>query len=141
MSELQERLARALGDRYVVEGELGRGAMAVVYLARDRRHDRRVALKVLQPELTESLGAERFLREIEITAQLSHPRIVPLLDSGSADGLLYYVMSYVEGESLKDRLHRDRQLPVDDAVEIARQVAATLTFAHGQGVVHRASNR
>lgn len=137
MSRLQERLARALGDRYAVERELGRGGMAIVYLADDLRHDRKVALKVLKPEVAETLGAERFLREIEIAARLNHPRIVPLLDSGEADGLLFYVMTYVEGESLRERLNREKQLPVEDAVEIARQVAAALAFAHDRGVVHR----
>ncbi|NIP56960.1 MAG: serine/threonine protein kinase, partial [Gemmatimonadetes bacterium] len=130
MPELQERLARALGDRYAVERELGRGGMAIVYLAEDLRHDRKVALKVLKPELAEALGAERFLREIEIAARLNHPHILPLLDSGEADGLLFYVMPYVEGESLRERLDREKQLPVEDAVEIARQVAAALAFAH-----------
>ena len=137
MPDLDARLERALADRYAVERQIGRGGMAVVYLARDLRHGRRVALKVLAPELAQALGPERFLREIEIASQLSHPRIVPLLDSGAADGLLFYAMPFVEGESLRQRLDREKQLPVDDALEIARQVAAALAYAHGQGVVHR----
>ncbi len=137
MPDLDARLERALADRYALARQIGRGGMAFVYLARDLRHGRRVALKVLAPELAQALGPERFLREIEIAAQLSHPRIVPLLDSGAADGLLYYAMPFMEGESLRQRLDREKQLPVDDALEIARQVAAALAYAHGQGIVHR----
>jgi len=131
------RLKTALSDRYVIEREIGAGGMATVYLAHDVRHDRRVALKVLKPELAASLGGERFLREITLTARLHHPHILPLLDSGDADGLLFYVMPYVEGESLRDRLNRERQLPLDDAVRIARDVADALSYAHSRDVVHR----
>ncbi len=137
MSDLDARLEHALADRYAVERQIGRGGMAIVYLARDLRHGRRVALKVLAPELAQALGPERFLREIDIASQLSHPRIVPLLDSGAADGLLFYAMPFVEGESLRQRLDREKQLPVDDAVEIARQAAAALVYAHANGIVHR----
>ena len=122
---------------YRVLRTLGHGGMATVYLARDERHRRSVALKVLHPELAHALGPERFLREIEVAANLSHPHILPLHDSGEAAGLLYYVMPYVEGESLRDRLRRETQLPVDDALQIAREVADALAYAHGQGVIHR----
>jgi tetratricopeptide (TPR) repeat protein len=132
-----ERLRAALADRYEVLEPVGEGGMAVVYLARDRKHDRRVALKVLRPELAAAIGAERFLREIEISASLRHPHIVPLFDSGAADGFLFYVMPYVEGESLRTRVERERQLPLDDAVRIALQVADALSYAHSRGVVHR----
>jgi len=132
-----DRLASALADRYAVERELGSGGMAVVYLARDLKHDRPVALKVLRPDLAAAIGSERFLREIKITAKLNHPHILQLLDSGDAAGLLYYVMPYVEGESLRDRLKRETQLPIEDAVGIAEEVASALTFAHRQGVIHR----
>ncbi len=111
--------------------------MATVYLARDERHRRAVALKVLHPDLAHTLGPERFLREIEVAANLTHPHILPLHDSGEVDGLLYYVMPYIEGESLRGRLQREAQLPVDDAVRIAREVADALAYAHGQGVIHR----
>jgi serine/threonine-protein kinase len=137
MPDLDARLEHALTDRYAIERQIGRGGMAVVYLARDLRHGRHVALKVLAPELAQALGPDRFLREIEIAAQLNHPRIVPLLDSGVADGLLFYAMPFVDGESLRQRLDREKQLPVDDALDIARQVAAALTYAHGHGIVHR----
>ena len=137
MTDLDARLRRALPDRYAAERELGRGGMSVVYLARDVQHDRRVAVKVLLPELAQTLGADRFLREIAIAAKLTHPRIVPLLDSGAADGLLYYVMPFIDGESLRERLTREKQLPLHDALEIARQVAAALSYAHGHGIVHR----
>jgi eukaryotic-like serine/threonine-protein kinase len=137
MSDVASELNHSLAGRYRIEREIGRGGMAVVYLAEDLKHARRVAIKVLDPELARALGAERFLREIEIAARLSHPRIVPLLDSGSAGGLLYYVMPYVEGESLRDRLDREQQLPVGEAVEIARQAAAALAYAHEHGIVHR----
>ncbi len=136
--ELQlESLRSALADRYAVEGEVGRGAMAVVFLAHDLRHDRRVAVKVLNPQLTASLGPKRFLREIRITAGLHHPHILPLYDSGEARGLLYYVMPFVEGESLRDRLRREHQLPVTDALHITLEVADALAFAHAHGIVHR----
>ena len=137
MTDLDARLGRALADRYAIQRQIGAGGMAFVYLARDVRHGRQVALKVLAPELAQSLGSERFLREIEIAAQLSHPRIVPLLDSGTADGLLYYAMPYVEGESLRQRLDREKQLSVDDALDVARQAAAALAYAHARGIVHR----
>jgi serine/threonine-protein kinase len=137
MPDLLERLKSALGDRYAVESEIGRGGMAVVYLAEDLKHRRQVAIKVLHPELAASLGADRFLREIEIVAGLDHPHILPLHDSGAVDGLLYYVMPYVEGESLRDLLQRETQLPVDEAVRIACEVARALGSAHRHGVVHR----
>lgn len=132
-----EALAAGLADRYRIERELGQGGMAAVYLARDLKHDRHVAIKVLRPELTEALGAERFLREIETTASLRHPHILPLYDSGDADGLLYYVMPWVEGESLRVRLDRERQLPLPEALRIAREVAEALGVAHDRGIVHR----
>ena len=132
-----ERLAAALGDRYRIERELGAGGMATVYLAEDLKHQRKVAVKVLRPALAASLGAERFLREIAIAASLTHPHILPLHDSGEADGFLYYVMPYVEGESLRDRLNREHQLPLDAALQIAREVADALAYAHSQNVVHR----
>ena len=128
-------LEAALADRYVIERELGRGGNAVVYLAHDIKHDRKVALKVLSPEL--AVRSERFLREIQIAAKLTHPHILGLHDSGEAAGLLYYVMPYVEGESLRERLNREKQLPVEDAVRITRDVASALGEAHAQGVVHR----
>jgi serine/threonine protein kinase/tetratricopeptide (TPR) repeat protein len=127
----------ALADRYTLEKELGRGGMATVYLARDLKHDRPVALKVLRPELAATLGPDRFLREIRFTARLDHPHIVPVLDSGEAAGRLWYTMPYVRGESLRDRLQREVQLPIDGAVELTRQVALALTYAHREGVVHR----
>src|SRR5688572_29994431 len=127
----------ALADRYRIERELGAGGMATVYLARDLRHDREVAIKVLHPDLGAALGAERFLSEIKTTAKLQHPHILPLLDSGAANGLLFYVMPYVKGESLRARLDRERQLPIDDAVRIAREVAGALGYAHDGGIVHR----
>ena len=137
MPELLERLRLALSERYRLEHELGAGGMATVYLAHDLRHDRRVALKVLRPELAASLGSDRFLREIKTTARLTHPHILPLHDSGEAAGFLYYVMPYVEGESLRDRLTRERQLPLDDALQITREVADALGYAHALGLVHR----
>ncbi|MGI9044555.1 MAG: protein kinase domain-containing protein [Gemmatimonadaceae bacterium] len=137
MSDVLTRLAAALETRYRVSKEIGAGGMATVYLAHDLRHERDVAIKVLHPELAAALGAERFLTEIKTTAKLQHPHILPLLDSGDANGLLYYVMPYVAGESLRSRLTRETQLAVDDAVRIAREVAAALESAHRQGVVHR----
>jgi serine/threonine-protein kinase len=137
MSDLAEVLGSALTGRYVIERELGRGAMATVFLARDVKHDRRVAIKVLDPVLGSELQGERFLREIRIVAGLSHPNIVPVHDSGEADGLLYAVMPYIEGESLADRLRREKQLPLADALALARDVAEALAYAHAQGVVHR----
>jgi serine/threonine-protein kinase len=124
-------------DRFLIERELGRGGMAVVYLARDRKHERPVALKVLQPELSHSLQTQRFLREIKLAASLTHPHIVPVYDSGSRDGQLYYVMAYIEGESLRARLNRERRLPLEEALKIAREVADALDYAHTRGVIHR----
>lgn len=123
MDDILTRLGTAVRDRYDVEREIGRGGMAIVYLAHDLKHRRRVALKVLRPDLVPALGAERFLREIAIAARLTHPHILPLHDSGEAAGLLYYVMPYVEGETLRDRLQREKQLPLDEAVQIAHEVA------------------
>src|SRR5216110_1385185 len=137
MADLSERVRASLAGRYTIERELGRGGMATVYLARDVKHDRPVALKVLRPELAAVLGAERFLREIRLTAQLQHPHILTLIDSGEADGCLYYVMPYVEGESLRQRLEREGQLPLDEALRITSAVASALDFAHGRGVIHR----
>ncbi|HXI20215.1 MAG TPA: serine/threonine-protein kinase, partial [Gemmatimonadales bacterium] len=130
-------MEQAMADRYAIVRELGRGGTAVVYLAEDLRHHRQVALKVLRPELAASVGPERFLREIEIAAALTHPHILAVHDSGQVGGLLYYVMPYVEGESLRQRLTRERRVPVDDAVRIAREVADALGYAHRRGVVHR----
>ena len=132
-----ERLEAALGDRYTIEREIGRGGTAIVYLAQDLKHGRPVALKVLRPEVTAVLGTDRFLREIQISARLAHPNILPLHDSGEADGFLYYVMPFVSGESLRERLRRERELPIDEAKRIAREVAGALSYAHRQGVVHR----
>ncbi|MGI9042878.1 MAG: protein kinase domain-containing protein [Gemmatimonadaceae bacterium] len=137
MDCLSTRLTEALADRYRIEREVGQGGMATVYLAHDIRHNRDVAVKVLHPDLGAALGAERFLSEIRTTARLQHPHILPLLDSGDAAGLLYYVMPLVTGETLRARLERERQLPVTDAVLIAREVADALGYAHGLGVVHR----
>ena len=137
MSDVIKRLNAALEGRYRIERELGEGGMATVYLAQDLRHERKVALKVLRPELAAVVGAERFLAEIKTTARLQHPHILPLHDSGEADSFLFYVMPYIEGESLRDRLDRDRQLPVDEANEIARKVAGALHYAHEQDIVHR----
>jgi rhodanese-related sulfurtransferase len=123
--------------RYPIERELGRGGMATVFLAQDPKHNRRVAIKVLSPELAAVLGAERFLREIEIAAGLSHPHILPLYDSGQLDGMLFYVMPHIEGESLRKRLDREKQLPIDDAVRLAQQVASALDYAHRRDIVHR----
>jgi serine/threonine-protein kinase len=131
------RLTAALADRYRVERELGAGGMATVHLAHDLRHEREVAIKVLHPELGAVLGAERFLAEIKTTARLQHPHILPLLDSGAADGLLYYVMPYVRGETLRTRLERETQLPLPEALRLASEVADALDHAHRQGVVHR----
>src|SRR5499427_8579560 len=127
-------LNSALEGRYVVERELGRGGMATVYLARDVRHDRHVALKVLSPELGAILGVERFLSEIRVTANLQHPNLLPLFDSGEANGLLFYVMPFVDGESLRARLEREKQLPIDEAIQIATAVASALDYAHRRGV-------
>jgi len=132
-----ERLAAALADRYRIERELGAGGMATVYLAQDLKHDRKVAIKVLRPELAAVIGAERFLSEIRTTANLQHPHILALFDSGAADSFLFYVMPFIEGESLRDRLRREKQLPVADAVRIATEVAGALDYAHRHNVIHR----
>jgi dienelactone hydrolase len=132
-----ERLKVALADRYRLERKLGAGGMATVYLAEDRRHGRQVAIKVLEPGLAAALGTERFLREIEIAAKLTHPHILPLHDSGEADGFLYYVMPYVDGESLRQRLARDKQPPLADATHVLKEVVDALAYAHANGVVHR----
>ncbi len=137
MSDLSARLSGALADRYTIERELGAGGMATVYLAHDVRHDRSVAIKVLRPELAAVLGAERFVQEIRTTASLQHPHILPLYESGEADSFLYYVMPYIEGETLRDRLNREKQLPVHEAVRIATEIADALDYAHRQNVIHR----
>ena len=137
MSSTADRFVAALADRYRIDRELGQGGMATVYLAEDVRHRRKVALKVLHPELSAVLGPERFLKEIELTASLQHPHILPLFDSGSADGQLFYVMPFVDGEPLRSRLEREKQLPVADALAIAREVTDALQYAHERGVVHR----
>ena len=133
----EQRLAAALRDRYRIEREVGRGGMAVVYLAHDLRHERQVAVKVLRPELAASLGAERFQREIKLAAKLTHQNVLALYDSGDADGFLYYVMPYVEGESLRHKLNCERQLPIADALRLTREIAEGLDYAHEQGIVHR----
>src|SRR6185436_13839805 len=130
MGEVQDRLRAALADRYAIEREIGAGGMATVYLAEDIRHHRKVALKVLKPELAAVVGAERFLAEIETTAKLQHPHILPLFDSGEAEGLVFYVMPFVEGESLEERLRKERQLSVDESVRMAERVAGALQYAH-----------
>jgi serine/threonine protein kinase/Flp pilus assembly protein TadD len=135
--QIQDRLQTALGDRYDLQREIGRGGMATVYLAQDLKHRRPVALKILHPHLAANVGAERFQREVEIAARLNHPHILTLIDSGEANGFLYYVMPYVQGESLRGRLTREHQLPLEEALGIALQVASALGYAHGQGVVHR----
>ncbi len=132
-----DRLVAALGGRYRIERELGAGGMATVYLAADLKHDRRVAIKVLKPELAAELGADRFLAEIRTTASLQHPHILPLFDSSAAAGFLYYVMPFVEGETLRDRLNRETQLPIDDALRITQDVADALDYAHRHHVIHR----
>jgi serine/threonine-protein kinase len=137
MDELLPRLQAALADRYTIERELGRGGMATVYLASDLKHGREVAIKVLRAEVAAVIGRDRFLREIQIAARLQHPHVLPLFDSGEAAGWLYYVMPYVEGESLRDRVNREKQLPIDDALQIAREVADALAYAHSVGIVHR----
>ena len=137
MTDVLTRLAGSLAERYEVQRELGAGGMATVYRAVDLKHQRDVAIKVLHPELGAALGSERFLSEIRTTARLQHPHILPLLDSGDADGLLYYVMPLVTGETLRQRLEREQQLPIDDAISIAREVADALGYAHGLRVIHR----
>ena len=137
MSQLFTDVSRALRDSYVLERELGEGGMACVFLAREIKHDRLVALKVLKPELAHVIGSDRFLREIRVMARLTHPHIVPLLDSGNVDGLLYYTMPVVHGETLSRRLAREQQLPIDDAINIARDIASALASAHESGIIHR----
>ncbi len=131
------RLTAALADRFAIERELGQGGMATVYLARDQKHDRLVAVKVLRPEIAGALGPDRFLREIRIAAKLSHPHILQLYDSAEVDGRLLYVMPYVAGESLRERLNRETRLPIEAAVRLAAEVADALDYAHHQGIVHR----
>jgi len=137
MSPIPERLIAALADRYRLERELGAGGMATVYLAEDLKHKRKVAVKVLKPELAAVLGGERFVVEIMTTASMSHPHILPLFDSGSADGFLFYVMPFIDGETLRDRLNRETQLGIDESVRIAREVLDALDYAHARGVIHR----
>ncbi len=137
MTEPLARLKSALSDRYAIERELGAGGMATVYLAEDLKHDRKVAVKVLRPELAAVLGAERFVQEIKTTASLQHPHILPLFDSGEADSFLFYVMPYIEGETLRDKLNRETQFSVEEAVSIASDVADALDYAHRHHVIHR----
>ena len=132
-----DRLKAALSERYAIERELGEGGMATVYLARDIKHNRNVALKVLKPELVAVLGAERFLQEIETTASLQHPHILPLFDSGKVDGSLFYVMPFIDGETLREKLDRERQLGIEEAVRITTEVADALDYAHRHDVIHR----
>src|SRR5678816_3485984 len=136
MSDI-DRLTVSLADRYTIDHEIGAGGMATVYLAHDMRHDRNVALKVLNPDLGAVLGVKRFLSEIKVTADLQHPNLLPLFDSGEAEGLLYYVMPYIEGESLRSRLDREKQLPIDEAIRISIAIANALQYAHSHGVIHR----
>ena len=131
------KVTEALAGRYKVEKVIGEGGMATVYLATDQKHKRKVAVKVMRPELAATLGAERFLREVEIAGQLSHPHILPMYDSGESDGLLYYVMPYVPGETLREKLQREGALPADEALRLAREVAEALAYAHRQGIIHR----
>src|SRR4051812_1537982 len=138
MTELREQIVHALADRYRIEREIGAGGMATVYLARDVKHDRMVALKILDPELAAVMGVERFLAEIRVTAHLQHPNILPLFDSGEApNGSLFYVMPFVEGETLRHRLTREKQLTVEEAGRITTAIASALDYAHRQGVIHR----
>src|SRR5687768_13001590 len=132
-----DRLNSALSGRYALERLIGEGGMATVYLARDVRHNRKVALKVLKPDLGAIVGVDRFLAEIQVTANLQHPNLLPLFDSGAADNLLFYVMPFIEGESLRARIDREKQLPVDDSLKIATSVASALDYAHRHGVIHR----
>ncbi|MEE8606131.1 MAG: protein kinase, partial [Nitrospiraceae bacterium] len=137
MANTFDRLKSALADRYAIERELGAGGMATVYLAEDLKHHRKVAVKVLRPELAAVLGAERFVQEITTTANLQHPHILPLFDSGEADGFLYYVMPFIDGETLRDKLNRETQLGIDEAVGITTAIADALNYAHGENVIHR----
>ena len=135
--KITARLSTALADRYQIERHLGEGGMATVYLAEDLKHDRKVALKVLKPELAAVLGAERFVQEIKTTAALQHPHILPLFDSGEADSFLYYVMPFIDGETLRDKLNRETQLGIDEAVGITTAIADALDYAHRHNVIHR----
>ena len=137
MTDLFDRLRTALADHYGLERELGAGGMAMVYLAADLKHDRKVAIKVLKPELAAVLGAERFVQEIKTTAALSHPHILPLFDSGEAGGFLYYVMPYLQGETIREKLNRETQFGIEEAVKITTAVADALDYAHRNGVIHR----
>ncbi len=137
MTDPLPRLSAALADKYRVERELGQGGMATVYLAQDIKHDRKVALKVLKPELAAVIGADRFVVEIKTTAALQHPHILPLFDSGTADGFLYYVMPFIDGETLRSKLDRETQLGIEEAVRITMAVADALDYAHRHGVIHR----
>jgi serine/threonine-protein kinase len=137
VTDAQAKLAEALTGRYAIDREVGAGGMATVYLASDLKHDRKVALKVLRPELSAALGSERFPREIKFVAQFNHPHILSLYDSGEVQGFLFYVMPYVEGESLRDRLGREKRLPIPDAIRIFKEVADALAYSHARGVVHR----
>src|SRR5678809_932156 len=137
IGETAIRLGAALADRYRIERELGAGGMATVYLAHDLKHERQVAIKTLKPELAAVLGAERFIVEIKTTAALQHPHILPLFDSGEADGFLYYVMPYIQGETIREKVNRETQFGVDEAVRIAREIADALDYAHRHGVIHR----
>ena len=137
MADVLEQLRTGLADRYEVDRLVGEGGMATVFLARDKRHGRQVAIKTLRAELSVSIGADRFLREIQVAASLQHPNILGLYDSGDLDGILYYVMPFIEGESLRKRLDREQQLPLHDAVRIARESAEGLAYAHERGIVHR----
>jgi serine/threonine-protein kinase len=137
MSDELTRVSTALADRYAIERELGAGGMATVYLARDLKHQRQVAIKVMRPEIAATMGSERFLQEIQIASRLQHPHVLMLIDSGEADGFLYYVMPYVEGESLAERLAREKQLPLKEAVRLTREIASALSSAHERGLIHR----
>src|SRR5438445_7014365 len=137
MGRVREALSAAFGDRYTIDRVLGRGGMATVYVAEDLRHQRQVAIKVLRPDVAAAIGAERFLREITIAARLTHPHVLPLIDSGQTAGSLYYVMPYVRGETLRQRLARERRLPLKDALRIARELGAGLDYAHREGFIHR----
>ena len=137
MTERLKELKAALKGTYEIERELGHGGMATVYLANDVKHQREVAVKVLRPDLAAALGPDRFLREIRIAANLTHPHILPLHDSGEAEGFLYYVMPFIEGQTLRDRIDKEGELPVAEAVRIIREVTDALAFAHSKGVVHR----
>jgi len=137
MSILMERIQRVLSTRYVIERELGRGGMAVVFLARDVRHDRPVAIKVFRSDIGDAIAAERFQREIRLLARLQHPHILPLYDSGTTGETSYFVSPFIEGETLRDRLKREHQLPVDEAVRLTLEVADALDFAHTHDVIHR----